>query len=301
MKHALAIEGPRLYRVRTPEGISIPFTVATAGDRLAAFAIDLGLILLGVVLAWTVAGFALAPVSRALGLAFAVLASFFLFNFYFIAWELGRSGVTPGKRRLHLRVIARDGGPLTAEAVFARNLTRDLEVLLPLVALLAPQSLVPAAPGWGSLLAVARLLVFAALPLAGKDRLRCGDLVAGTIVVRAPASFLLQDLAQAGGLPRSVAASAPQSGEIVFTREQLDIYGIHELQVLEDLLRRADDGTLDPGLLAEVADKIQRKIQWPTERGKVAPRPFLTAFYRAQRGRLEQKLLFGERQERKKG
>jgi hypothetical protein len=32
----------------------------------------------------------------------------------------------------------------------------------------------------------------------------------------------------------------------------------------------------------------------------VPVRPFLNAFYRAQRGALEQKMLFGKRQERKK-
>ncbi len=73
------------------------------------------------------------------------------------------------------------------------------------------------------------------------------------------------------------------------------------MQILEDLLRRDDAGTLDPRLLAEVADKIKRKIAWPAEQWEVPVRPFLTAFYRAQRGRLEQRMLFGERRERKKG
>ncbi len=297
MSH-LAIEAPRTYRVATPEGISLPFEVASAGDRLGAFLLDFALILLGTLATGLFAGFLLAPLSPALALAFFFLATFFLFNFYFVAWEIGRSGVTPGKRRLGLRVISRDGGPLTADAVFARNLTRDLELLLPLAALTAPQTLVPAAPGWGTLLAVLWLLVFAFLPLLSKDRLRCGDLVAGTIVVRAPAALLLYDLAQATPAIRLPAAGA---AEIAFTREQLDIYGIHELQILEDLLRRDDAGTLDPRLLAEVADKIKRKIAWPAEQWEVPVRPFLTAFYRAQRGRLEQRMLFGERRERKKG
>ena len=308
MKSTLAIEGPRLYLVRTPEGISLPFTVATAGDRLAAFLLDFGLIVLGSLAAWIVALFVLSTINRGFAMAFALLASFFLFNFYFVAWEVARSGVTPGKRRMGLRVISRDGGPLTAEAVFARNLTRDLEVFLPFVALLSPAALVPGAPGWGQFLAIAGLLVFAALPLVSKDRLRCGDLVAGTLVVRAPASFLLRDLAhvEEGSGPARTAgpanlATAVNVGEFVFTRKQLDIYGIRELQVLEDLLRRDDDAVVDPQLLAEVANKIKHKIDWPADRWQVPARPFLNAFYRAQRGRLEQRLLFGERKERKEG
>jgi uncharacterized RDD family membrane protein YckC len=297
----LTIESPRLYRVRTPEGISLPFTVASAGDRLAAFTIDLGLIVAASLAAWLVGGLAAAALGG-LGIAFAVLSSFLLFNFYFVAWEVARSGVTPGKRRLGLRVISRDGGPLTTEAVFARNLTRDLEVFLPLVALLAPTAIFPAAPGWGILFAIAWLLVFAFLPFASKGRLRCGDLVAGTLVVRAPAFFLLNDLGYvAETLYGRPARTADPAAEIAFTHRQLDIYGIQELQVLEDLLRRDDDGTVDPRLLAEVADKIKHKIAWPADRWQVSPRPFLTAFYRAQRGRLEQRLLFGERKERKEG
>jgi hypothetical protein len=89
--------------------------------------------------------------------------------------------------------------------------------------------------------------------------------------------------------------------EFPFTRQQLDIYGIHELQVLEDLLRRDDQGVLDGRILEEVCDKIKTKIDWPRERWDVQPRRFLDAFYRVQRARLEQKMLFGQRQERKKG
>ncbi len=296
---SFGIAEPRLYRVRTPEGISIPFEVARAGDRVAAFLLDFGLIVLGSLAAWALA-FALSPLGGGFAIAFGLLVSFFLFNFYFVAWEVARSGVTPGKRRMGLRVISRDGGPLTTEAVFARNLTRDLEVFLPLVALLSPATLVPDAPKGGEFLAIAWLLVFAALPLVSKDRLRCGDLVAGTLVVRAPAAVLLRDLAQVAERP-GVGRPADLAAEIVFTRKQLDIYGIRELQVLEDLLRRYDDAVVDPQILEDVATKIKHKIDWPADRWQIPTQPFLNAFYRAQRGRLEQRLLFGERKERKEG
>ncbi len=223
-----------------------------------------------------------------------------------------RGGATFGKRKTGLRVISRDGGPLTAEAVFARNLMRNLEFFLPAAALLAPDRALPEAPGWGVLLSLVWLLVFALMPLFNKDRLRCGDMVAGTLVVKAPAAVLLSDLADRGPQPRpSVqrsAASPPMSApalasgeEFPFSREQLDIYGVHELQVLEDLLRRDNEGTLDGRVLDEVAEKIKLKIAWPRERWQVPPRRFLDAFYRAQRGLLEQKMLFGQRRERKRG
>jgi uncharacterized RDD family membrane protein YckC len=308
---AISLDRARVHRVLTPEGLSLPFVVAPAGDRAGAFLFDLLLIVGGTVLAWLLAAFSFPLGLSGLGVSFAILASFLLWNFYFVAFEVHRGGITFGKRRMGLRVISRDGGPLTAEAVFARNLMRNLEFFLPAAALLAPDEMLPEAPGWGHLLAVVWLLVFALMPLFNRDRLRCGDMVAGTLVVKAPAAVLLSDLADRGSPPRpaaqrSAAVSPPMSApapdeEFPFTREQLDIYGVHELQVLEDLLRRDNEGILDGRVLEEVAEKIKLKIGWPRERWQAPPRRFLDAFYRAQRGLLEQKMLFGQRRERKRG
>lgn len=291
----------RLHRVRTPEGLSLPFEVAAAGDRVLAFALDLAILAAGTVAIWGLAVLSSFGGLGSMGLAVALLAGFFLRNGYFIYCEAQRGGMTVGKRVLKLRVISRDGGPLTAEAVIARNLMRDLEVFVPLTALVASDALFPSAPRWGLFLAVLWLLVFALMPFFNADRLRCGDLVAGTIVVRAPAPVLLADLTEAPRRPSRPADSPPAGApeEIVFTREQLDIYGIHELQVLEDLLRQHEGSHLDPRVLEEVGERIKKKIGWPRERWDVPAQPFLKAFYRAQRGRLEQKLLFGQRQERK--
>ncbi len=183
-----------------------------------------------------------------------------------------------------LRVIARDGGPLTAEAVFARNLMRDLEFYLPVLALLAPQAMLPSAPGWGQLLAAVWLLVFALMPLFNHDRLRCGDLVAGTLVVRAPAAVLLSDLAAARPEAARLQTAAhrpsepppPPREELTFTREQLDIYGIHELQVLEDLLSRQDQGTLDARSSRTSARRSRPRSAGPPSAGTCPPAPSWT-------------------------
>lgn len=303
---AISLDKPRIHKILTPEGISLPFVVAPAGDRAGAFFLDSLLIVLMTIVLWLGAGLLATMGLGELGVAVALIAHFLLWNFYFIWFETRRSGVTYAKRKLGLRVISRDGGPLTAEAIFARNLMRNLEFYLPAAVLLAPEALLPEAPGWGRLLAAGWILVFAFMPFFNHDRLRCGDLVAGTIVVKAPQALLLSDLADRSARPAPRAAArgvppAPPVEAFPFTRHQLDIYGIHELQVLEDLLRRDDEGTLDPRVLADVCEKIKTKIGWPPESWSVPVRPFLDAFYRAQRGLLEQKMLFGQRRERKRG
>src|SRR5213075_2746860 len=76
-------------------------------------------------------------------------------------------------------------------------------------------SLYPDAPPWAKVLASVWIFVFLGLPLLNKDRLRAGDLIAGTRVVVAPKPVLVADLADTtmSGrqlyLPPSVIAPAP--------------------------------------------------------------------------------------------
>ena len=276
----------RLREVVTPEGVPIRFAVALAGDRLGAFVLDL-LAIVAIVLAVVVPLAVLAGRGLFEGdlvVAIAILAVFLVRTFYFAFFELSWQGQTPGKRRLGLRAVDARGGPLTAEAIIARNLTRELELFLPVAALFAPQLLFPGAPAWASLAAAAWMLVFGALPLFNKDRLRVGDLVAGTVVVKTPGVVLLEDLAVARARE---AREAP-----AFTEAQLDVYGVYELQVLEQVLRGRDQAG-HAEAVSTVAAKIREKIGWA---GPPLPdEPFLEAFYAALRGRLERRLLFGRR------
>src|SRR6185369_3579209 len=64
-----------------------------------------------------------------------LLGAFVLRNFWFIYFETGPRGATPGKRWFGLRVATRNGEPLSPDAVVARNLVRELELFLPLAAL----------------------------------------------------------------------------------------------------------------------------------------------------------------------
>ncbi len=277
---------PRTLTLRTPEDVEVSFDLATPAQRVTAFVIDAGLALAAVLgaqaLLWLVGmlPWVSSLVTHALGVALTFLAR----NLYFAWAELRFQGRPPGKRFAGLRVIARDGGPLTGAQVVARNLTRELELFLPLTALFLPETLMEVAPPpWVRVAAATWALGLLLFPLLNRSRARVGDLLAGTVVVRSPRPRLLPDLAQ----------SARHTFR--FTNQELDLYGIKELQVLEGLLRRT---YADPELIREVAARICKKIG----RGDEAPeqaRVFLEDFYAAQRARLEQKMLMGERREEK--
>ena len=294
----MKVDAPVIRMLRPPEGVPLPFEIGSASDRIAAFAVDTLLVhgAAGVVLVAAV--LALGPALRGHALSLGVLASFFIRNFYFAFFEIRWGGQTPAKRAFGLRVVARDGGALTAEAVFTRNLTRDLEVFLPVTALAMPEALIPGLPGWAALVATTWMFVFASLPLLNRDRLRLGDLVGGTLVVRMPKTKLLWDLSESDAGAPATGGEEPRAA-FEFTTEQLDHYGIKELQVLESLLRNAP-GFRSASVLGEVASRVRKKIGFPEPGPDADPREFLMAFYKAQRARLEHKMLFGVRQEAKK-
>jgi uncharacterized RDD family membrane protein YckC len=274
----------------TPEGTVLPFELAGAGDRAVAFAIDVVLILTATALLVLVAVLLLASgAGKSVAGPVFFLGWFVLWQCYFAICELAWQGRTIGKRFSHLRVVERHGGRLTAGSIFARNLTRLVEVQIPLALVISPASFSAHLPPWATLGVHLWLFALAAFPLLNRDRLRLGDLVAGTAVVHAPRALLLPELARA---TRDDAAAT----EYAFSPQQLAIYGIYELQVLEEVLRRDRPDRREA--LRLVAEKVARKIGWAAE-APADPHRFLAAFYAAQRARLEQELLFGRRKERK--
>ena len=263
----------------TPEGVDLRLRVGGYGDRFVALLLDY-LILVGVLVAFTLTlglvQFATKiPIQAEMLQVIWFLGLFVLRNGYFLAFEAGPKAATPGKRALGLRVIAADGGRLTADAVFARNAMREVEVLLPLSFIFSRGQGVD-----GALIVLGLIWssVFVLFPLFNRERRRLGDLAAGTMVVKAPKRVLQPDLADT---ERTAARG------VAFTPAQLDVYGEKELHVLEDVLRAADRKAM-----AEVAARIRGKIGWDGP-GDLPDRTFLNAYYAALRGRLESRLLFG--------
>lgn len=296
---------PKLDRVMvSPEGIPLNVTVATAGARAGALTLDiiiilgliLGVTLLGLLLLWAFesafgAGVSLEKSGPLNVVAvFWIIAVFLFRNAYFLYFELGERAATWGKRAVGIRVAARDGGRLTAEAVIARNIIRDIELFLPLVFITSGEAegTMTDFTAWAGFLWVLMFLLF---PLFNKDRLRCGDLIAGTWVIQNVKLNL-------GGVvaPSTEAIANPAIGRATsryeFSDADLSVYGEYELQTLESVLRTGTDEALKT-----VTNSICNKIGW--EPGSGNERIFLEAYYTALRAKLESGMRFGKRRKDK--
>jgi len=273
----------------TPEGLPLPLTIASRGARAGALLIDLGVIFFGLValsLVLLVIGINVfdegadtANPAVELIVILLILLVFFSRYGYFLFFELGPRGATPGKRALGIRVAAHGTQRLTAEAIIARNLMRDVEVFIPAIFLLSG---VGSSTGVVGVAAGIWLAIFVLFPCFNRDALRAGDLVAGTWVVEAERRKLMQAL--------SVAEDRSQTYR--FGEAELAVYGEHELQVLEGVLRHGN-----PEAQRQVMEAICRKIGW--EPGAGDEREFLETFYAALRARLERDMRFGRRKKDK--
>lgn len=262
----------------TPEGVDLSLKLADAGQRMSAFLLDFLLMfvtLVVVTIILVLAGISAGPLAAQAAVIVWLVGFFLLRNCYFIIMEMSPRAATFGKRILGLRVVARNGGRLTADAVIARNLMREIEVYLPL-SFLAANGAQGLADTAATLFGLVWTCIFLFFPLFNRDRLRVGDLLAGTWVINTPKRGLTYDLAREPGAARQT-----------FTDEQLDVYGAFELQTLEQVLRAGN-----PEAMATVADSIRAKIDsW----GDVSDQEFLSSYYEALRARLERNLLFGRR------
>jgi uncharacterized RDD family membrane protein YckC len=263
----------------TPEGVDLQLELGSAGTRAAAFLLDAMLIVLLLVI-MTIGLVFLATASKAEWIAILWLLGFFVLrNGWFSLFEMGGRGATPGKRLMGLRVVARDGARLTGGAVIARNAMREIEVFLPL-SFLGQQTAQGTADAFLVIFALVWSGIFLFFPLFNRDRLRIGDLIAGTWVVRTVGASLGADLVHGVERPRRT-----------FSEAALNLYGVYELQTLEDVLRGNSEEAI-----ATVARIIRDKAgidEWGNDR------EFLSDYYAALCARLESGLMVGRRRENK--
>jgi uncharacterized RDD family membrane protein YckC len=230
-------EPPDKLTIETPEQIPLEFPLAGIGSRFLAAALDyliqsvaaLGLLVAGMIVLAGGPRFS-SRVHIWLG-AMAVLVFFLLQFGYFAGFEAWWNGQTPGKRRLHLRVIKDSGRPIAVYESVARNLLRIVDSL----------------PGLYGVGIVAMLL--------SSQNKRLGDYVAGTVVVHE------QPLADQAKVSWTFSASGAPSG---YDIAQLSP---EEFQLMETFLLRREQ--LAPEVRAamarRVALRIGAKLQIPTE------------------------------------
>jgi len=275
------IEEAKRRTLITPEGVDLSLKLADVGQRIGAFLVD-GLIMIGILIGLSLLAIAaIATIGLERGEIVAViwlLGFFMLRNGYFILMEMGPRAATFGKRASGLRVVARSGERLTADRVIARNLMREIEFYLP-VSFLFYNAAEGAGSALMSLAGLAWTGLFLFFPMFNKDKMRVGDLLAGTWVISAPRKKLDVDLLD---------TEAPAVLRFTFTEAQLDVYGVFELQTLERVLRDAQ-----PEAIATVAFTIRNKIGFAGGEGE--DREFLLCYYDAIRARMERGLLFGKR------
>lgn len=140
----------------TPEGIVLELRPAGLSPRLYAFLLDWAIRLAVMYGALIVVG---STGRVGLSIAIALILFFGLEWFYPVAFELSRTGATPGKRVFGLRVVMDNGLPVTPAAALTRNLLRVADFL-----------------PFGYAFAIVTMLV-------RRDCKRLGDLAAGTLVV----------------------------------------------------------------------------------------------------------------------
>jgi uncharacterized RDD family membrane protein YckC len=264
----------------SPEGIVLEVDVANNGERLTAFIIDFLFWMLATALLFLVLALLVVEhMSGAVAGTIIFFIAFLLRNLYFIHFELTSQGSTPGKRIANLRVIDRGGGPLFPGAIVARNLTREVEIFLPLGLFFSLPRVATGLDFWVAAAYLGWIVLISALPFFNRDHLRAGDLIAGTMVISIPRRHLLAELVET-------------EVKYVFTRSQLDVYGAFELLVLEELLRRPASADTS-NVQQQVCRKICGKIGWTDPVPPSETASFLKAFYTAERAHLEREQLFG--------
>ncbi|MBD0269056.1 MAG: RDD family protein, partial [Cyanobacteria bacterium Co-bin8] len=156
--------------IRTPESVELEFTLAGIGSRAVALLIDytiLTLTLVALLLLWLFLLFQLADVEALFNLqtetlqlwltAIFSVSLFALYIGYFVGFETGWYGQTPGKRFAKIRVIRDDAQPERLFQATLRSLLRPIDDIL--------------------------FIGFFCILLSPREK-RLGDWLAGTLVVQ---------------------------------------------------------------------------------------------------------------------
>ncbi len=241
------------YTIATPENVTFGYEVAGIGSRFIGALVDTFIIVVLLLLANLLVAVVLGYVADDGGfrgdfeadpgwLAGLVIALYALFNFaiiwgYYIFFELGWHGQTPGKRLAGTRVVRLDGSGAGFLEVAIRNLVRIVDFM-------------PFA------YAVGFVTMF-----FNRNARRLGDFAAGTLVIRQQREIRLDQLGHSsqqafpplGATPANAVPAVPNIRRLT----------ADEYQLVCDLLDRQMRGRLAPDMVPRVALALASKLDAP--------------------------------------
>lgn len=247
--------------IQTPESVDLEFTLAGIGNRVSALIFDymmLGLIQLSLVLLWALGAWFLADlllntlvtsvrVQQWL-IAILLFLLFAVYVGYFVWFELFWQGQTPGKRRVHIRVIRDDGRPCGLQQSTLRALLRPVDDLLFIGAFL--------------------------IALTPREK-RIGDWVAGTLVIQEDRAIAEADV--------TLSESSHLLKHQLLERANLSALLPDDFAIIREYLQRRNQLTIEArGTIArQLATQVKQAIMEGSLNQKVSAEEFLEAVYLA--------------------
>ena len=230
----------QFLRIDTPENVAFGYEVAGIGSRFLAALIDIIVITLLLLVVNFVALSVIDLIGgdgasegqpRAWALAIAGILSFLTIWGYYIFFEMTTNGQSPGKRKFNLRVVRRDGTPITVTESIIRNLVRIVDFL-------------PLFYGLGVV-----------VMFIDTQSRRLGDLAGGTLVVYTQDAITLDSLDTRSALPRADENAPEQANALPV--ERLTSQDIH---MAEEYFRRREELTGNPALVWQLVDALCRRM-----------------------------------------
>ncbi len=224
--------------IQTTQNVAIEYQLASLGDRIIAYFIDLVIVIAYIFTMSLVLGLTFNQSSSEIGVAILVLMLFLPLMFYHLLFEVFMDGRSPGKAAMKIKVVRLDGGQPELGSYLLRWIMRliDISMFSGIVAIIAI--------------------------LTSEKGQRLGDMAAGTTVIKLkPNVELDQTIFEKVAddyeptLPKVVQLSDDDIGTI---REVLDLK-------LDDLDRQAE-------IVQKTVLGIQKKMDVTSE---LPPRKFL--------------------------
>lgn len=226
--------------IQTPENVAFGYQVAGLGSRFIATLLDTLLITLlqivvNLVAALLINVFARGALAEQFTIWVIAILSLIFFVFYwgyYIFFEMLWNGQSPGKRWVGLRVIRRDGTPITLSESLIRNLVRIVDFL-------------PAGYGAG----IVTMFI-------DKQSRRLGDLAAGTLVVQDRAPISIQSLS----VKRTVNLGMQGLTKVALDGFPIERLTNNDLNLIEDFLLRRDQLTHRATLANQILNTLHQRL-----------------------------------------